>query len=72
MQSAIEAYRAFDERRPGWIKVELSPSGTRPEKSSVAAAERRFVEAEAEPDAPLKKPSGGPAEKSDGRTGRSH
>ncbi len=24
-QSAIEAYKAFDERRPGWVKVELTP-----------------------------------------------
>jgi threonine dehydrogenase-like Zn-dependent dehydrogenase len=22
-QAAIEAYKAFDERQPGWIKVEL-------------------------------------------------
>jgi threonine dehydrogenase-like Zn-dependent dehydrogenase len=26
MTSAIDAYRAFDERRAGWIKVELKPS----------------------------------------------
>jgi threonine dehydrogenase-like Zn-dependent dehydrogenase len=25
MASAIDAYKAFDERRPGWIKVELEP-----------------------------------------------
>ena len=25
MTAAIEAYRAFDLRRPGWLKVELSP-----------------------------------------------
>jgi threonine dehydrogenase-like Zn-dependent dehydrogenase len=25
MQSAIEAYEAFDRREPGWIKVELKP-----------------------------------------------
>ena len=25
--SAIDAYRAFDLRRPGWLKVELLPSG---------------------------------------------
>ena len=25
MSSAIEAYKAFDERKPGWIKVELEP-----------------------------------------------
>ncbi len=24
--SAIDAYKAFDTRRPGWIKVELTPS----------------------------------------------
>jgi len=23
---AIEAYKAFDERRPGWLKVELQPA----------------------------------------------
>ncbi len=26
MTSAIEAYKAFDERQPGWMKVELMPS----------------------------------------------
>ena len=26
MMSAIDAYNAFDERQPGWIKVELQPS----------------------------------------------
>jgi threonine dehydrogenase-like Zn-dependent dehydrogenase len=26
LDSAIEAYRAFDERQPGWIKVELLPT----------------------------------------------
>ncbi|MBF6619697.1 MAG: glutathione-dependent formaldehyde dehydrogenase [Patulibacter sp.] len=26
LTDAIEAYRAFDERQPGWIKVELEPS----------------------------------------------
>jgi threonine dehydrogenase-like Zn-dependent dehydrogenase len=26
MESAIDAYYAFDQRRPGWIKVELAPS----------------------------------------------
>ena len=25
MASAIDAYQAFDERQPGWIKVELEP-----------------------------------------------
>lgn len=25
MASAIDAYKAFDERKPGWIKVELEP-----------------------------------------------
>jgi len=25
MRDAIEAYRQFDLRRPGWIKVELKP-----------------------------------------------
>ncbi len=24
--SAIEAYEAFDQRRPGWVKVELEPA----------------------------------------------
>ncbi len=28
MTSAIEAYKAFDERQPGWIKVELEPAMT--------------------------------------------
>lgn len=67
MQSAIDAYRAFDERRPGWIKVELTPSPTRREKSaaSLEDAARRFIEAEAEPDAPLKKSSGRKGEKRD-------
>ena len=26
MTSALEAYKAFDERQPGWMKVELMPS----------------------------------------------
>lgn len=26
MIGAIEAYKAFDERQPGWMKVELQPS----------------------------------------------
>jgi threonine dehydrogenase-like Zn-dependent dehydrogenase len=25
MHNAIEAYEAFDARRPGWLKVELKP-----------------------------------------------
>jgi threonine dehydrogenase-like Zn-dependent dehydrogenase len=25
MTSVIDAYKAFDERQPGWIKVELLP-----------------------------------------------
>jgi threonine dehydrogenase-like Zn-dependent dehydrogenase len=28
MMSAIDAYKAFDERQPGWIKVELDPAKT--------------------------------------------
>jgi len=27
MPDALDAYKAFDERRPGWIKVELAPAG---------------------------------------------
>lgn len=27
MQDALEAYKAFDKRQPGWIKVELEPTG---------------------------------------------
>ena len=27
MAAAIEAYRMFDTRAPGWIKVELKPAG---------------------------------------------
>lgn len=26
MTGAIEAYKAFDERQPGWVKVELQPT----------------------------------------------
>jgi hypothetical protein len=26
LTSAIEAYKAFDQRQPGWIKVELKPA----------------------------------------------
>ena len=26
---ALEAYEAFDLRKPGWIKVKLEPAGTR-------------------------------------------
>ncbi len=29
IMSAIDAYKAFDQRQPGWIKVELDPSKTR-------------------------------------------
>jgi threonine dehydrogenase-like Zn-dependent dehydrogenase len=25
LESVIDAYKAFDERRPGWLKVELVP-----------------------------------------------
>lgn len=28
MQNAIDAFKAFDERQPGWIKVELEPAQT--------------------------------------------
>ena len=27
VRSAIDAYKEFDRRRPGWIKVELVPAG---------------------------------------------
>jgi threonine dehydrogenase-like Zn-dependent dehydrogenase len=26
MESVIEAYKAFDKRMPGWIKVEVKPA----------------------------------------------
>jgi threonine dehydrogenase-like Zn-dependent dehydrogenase len=26
LSSAIEAYKAFDRRQPGWVKVELEPA----------------------------------------------
>jgi threonine dehydrogenase-like Zn-dependent dehydrogenase len=26
LSSAVEAYKAFDQRQPGWIKVELQPA----------------------------------------------
>lgn len=26
LTSAIEAYKAFDEREPGWVKVKLEPA----------------------------------------------
>ena len=26
MESVIEAYKAFDQRKPGWIKVKLEPA----------------------------------------------
>jgi len=34
MTSVIEAYEAFDKRRPGWIKVKLEPAAA---KTSLAA-----------------------------------
>jgi len=34
MTSAIEAYKAFDKRQPGWIKVKLEPAG---EETKLAA-----------------------------------
>jgi threonine dehydrogenase-like Zn-dependent dehydrogenase len=33
MTSVIDAYKAFDKREPGWVKVKLEPS----EESSMAA-----------------------------------
>jgi threonine dehydrogenase-like Zn-dependent dehydrogenase len=30
VSSAIEAYEAFDQRQPGWMKVELEPASTDP------------------------------------------
>jgi threonine dehydrogenase-like Zn-dependent dehydrogenase len=36
--SVIDAYKAFDQRKPGWIKVELVPGET-PERSGIATAE---------------------------------
>lgn len=26
IENAVDAYRAFDERQPGWLKVELAPA----------------------------------------------
>ena len=26
LESAVEAYKAFDQRKPGWIKVKLEPA----------------------------------------------
>jgi hypothetical protein len=26
VRGAVEAYEAFDERRPGWLEVELEPT----------------------------------------------
>jgi threonine dehydrogenase-like Zn-dependent dehydrogenase len=43
MMSAIDAYKAFDTRQPGWIKVELTPQADETvgnEKLKQAAAER--------------------------------
>jgi len=60
MGSAIEAYRAFDERKPGWIKVELEPDGAAGLRDDGG---RRFVEMESEPDAPLKARSRGRSDK---------
>jgi threonine dehydrogenase-like Zn-dependent dehydrogenase len=34
LSSAIEAYKMFDRRSPGWIKVELTPSGGRERRSA--------------------------------------
>lgn len=36
MTSAIEAYKCFDTRQPGWIKVELQPSGGGERRSAAA------------------------------------
>jgi hypothetical protein len=33
MTSVIEAYKSFDKRKPGWIKVKLEPTN----ESSIAA-----------------------------------
>jgi threonine dehydrogenase-like Zn-dependent dehydrogenase len=37
---AVEAYKAFDLRQPGWIKVELVPSSTRREAQRLTADAR--------------------------------
>jgi threonine dehydrogenase-like Zn-dependent dehydrogenase len=38
MASAIEAYKAFDQRSPGWIKVKLEPAGAGQANGREAAA----------------------------------
>ena len=38
MTSAIEAYKAFDQRSPGWIKVKLEPDGAGMANGREAAA----------------------------------
>jgi threonine dehydrogenase-like Zn-dependent dehydrogenase len=42
MTSAIDAYKAFDQRKPGWVKVELVPgnNGSAPKAQSTAAKAR--------------------------------
>jgi threonine dehydrogenase-like Zn-dependent dehydrogenase len=38
MTDALEAYKAFDARQPGWMKVELDPAATRSNQPVTAAA----------------------------------
>jgi threonine dehydrogenase-like Zn-dependent dehydrogenase len=40
LTDAVEAYKAFDLRQPGWIKVELVPSSTRREAQRLTADAR--------------------------------
>ena len=47
LTNAIEAYEAFDRRKPGWIKVELEPGPgareTRAEPVGAAAGSERGI-----------------------------
>ncbi len=41
MGNVIEAYRAFDQREPGWVKIELVPGINEPREPATAGAQAR-------------------------------
>lgn len=43
IQAALDAYKAFDARQPGWLKVELVASGSAPEWKQHQAAEPTYA-----------------------------
>ena len=42
LTNAIDAYKAFDRRKPGWIKVELQPAASKDLEMESAAVRKRM------------------------------